>query len=70
MVDRLDPAKGLVERLEANERLLIDNSTLRENVTMLMQVIPSREEIAEYQQLKQSIELLIERINNAFSSEK
>ncbi len=68
-VDRLDPAKGLVERLEAYEQLLAGNRHLLEEVTMLMLVIPSREGIAEYQRLKQRVEALVSRINDAFGTE-
>jgi len=67
-VDRLDPAKGLIERLEAYEQLLVNGVHLRESVTMLMLVIPSREEVPEYQQLKQHIELAVDRINNRFAT--
>ena len=69
-VDRLDPAKGLTERLEAYEKLLAGSRRLRESMTMLMLVIPSREGIAEYQQLKRRIEALVASINNKFGTER
>jgi len=68
-VDRLEPAKGLVERLEAYEQLLTRNRNLRGVVTMLMLVIPSREGVAEYQQLKGQVEELVRRINEKFGTE-
>ena len=69
-VDRLDPAKGLAERLEAYEQLLAGGQHLLEKVTMLMLVIPSREEIPAYKKLKERIEALVERINNTFGTER
>jgi trehalose 6-phosphate synthase/phosphatase len=69
-VDRLEPAKGLTERLEAYEQLLARNRNLRGAVTMLMLVIPSREGVAEYQQLKMRVEELVDRINDEFSTER
>jgi len=67
-VDRLDPAKGLLERLEAYEQLLSSDPHLHEAITMLMLVIPSREEVPEYQELKQRIERTVGRINDRFAT--
>jgi trehalose 6-phosphate synthase/phosphatase len=68
-VDRLEPAKGLVERLEAYEKLIANNRRLRGSVSMLMLAIPSRESIAEYQQLKERVEGLVKHINDTFGTE-
>jgi len=68
-VDRLDPAKGLVERLKAFEQLLETSPQLHGKVTMIMLVIPSREEIATYQQLKMRMEKIVQRINNRYGNE-
>ena len=68
-VDRLDPAKGLVERVKAYEKVLGDNPTLLGKVVMVMLVIPSREDIAEYQRLKQRLEKLVRRINGQYGTD-
>jgi len=67
-VDRLDPAKGLVERLTAYKTLLESDKQFRGSVVMVMLVIPSREDIPEYQRLKQDVERLIEEINTTFGT--
>jgi trehalose 6-phosphate synthase len=67
-VDRLDYTKGILERLIAFERLLESKPELRGRVSMLQIVIPSREEIPEYSQLRLRIETLISRINGGYSN--
>jgi len=62
-IDRLDYTKGIPERLIAFDILLKRNPDLRRRVTMLQIVVPSREDIVEYKQLKLRIETLISRIN-------
>lgn len=61
-VDRLDPSKGLVERAKAYKSLLDQTPSLRGKVTMIMVVVPSRTEIKEYQDLKTTLELVIQSI--------
>jgi trehalose 6-phosphate synthase len=66
-VDRLDYTKGIVERLLAFEALLERRPDLRNRVTMLQIAVPSRDEIASYQQLRNSVESLVGRINGRFT---
>ncbi len=66
-VDRLDYTKGIPQRLSAFEKLLECNASLRGLVSMLQIVVPSREEIPEYKQLRLSIETLVSRINGKYS---
>ncbi len=66
-VDRLDYSKGIPERLAAFELLLEQTPELHGRVTLLQIVVPSREEIPEYQQLRHRIELLVSRINGAYA---
>ncbi len=65
-VDRLDPTKGLAERLEAYEELLRENPGLHGKVVMVMLAVPSRGEIDEYKALKVRVEDLVTRINSTF----
>ncbi len=67
-IDRLDPTKGLVERLEAFRTLLSENPDLRHRVVMIMQAMPSRTDIVEYKELRTKVDGLIADINNTFGS--
>lgn len=67
-VDRLDPAKGLVGRVEAYKTLLEENPKLHGKVVMVMLVVPSRTEIKEYQDLKKTLEKLIRSINKTYKT--
>ena len=65
-VDRLDPTKGLVQRLEAYRSLLEQNPQLSGKVIMVMLATPSRTEIEEYRALKEHVEELVTEINETF----
>ncbi len=65
-VDRLDPAKGLVERVEAYRTLLRENPKLVGKVILLMHVAPSRLEVPEYAELKNRLDKLIRSTNREF----
>src|SRR5579859_402223 len=67
-VDRLDYTKGAVERLLAYRTLLKEEPGLRGRVTLLQLVVPSREGIARYGQLKNSIKELVKEINHEFGA--
>jgi trehalose 6-phosphate synthase len=62
-VDRLDPTKGLVERLRAFGRLLETRSEWRGRVTLLQIAAESRASIPAYKALRQQLEQLTGRIN-------
>jgi trehalose 6-phosphate synthase len=67
-VDRLDYTKGIPHRLEAFATLLQKRPNLHEKLSLVQVVVPSREEVAEYQGLKSSIERLVGEINGRFTS--
>jgi trehalose 6-phosphate synthase len=67
-VDRLDYTKGILQRLTAFRTLLQLHPEWLGRITMLQIVIPSREEIPEYKQLKLDIEMLVSEINGTFST--
>ena len=69
-VDRLDPTKGLVERLEAYYEFLRQNKSLHGKVIMAMLAVPSRTEITEYKRLKERVESLVSKINSQFGTTK
>jgi trehalose 6-phosphate synthase len=65
-VDRLDYTKGIPERLTSFQTLLAGNPDLCGRVTLLQFVVPSREHIPEYTDLKLRIETLVSRINGEY----
>ncbi|MDI9369467.1 MAG: trehalose-6-phosphate synthase [Synergistaceae bacterium] len=67
-VDRLDYSKGIPERLRGFQRFLQLHPEQRGRVSMMQVVVPSRESVGEYLDLKQEIELLISRVNGEYST--
>lgn len=68
-VDRLDPTKGLVERVIAYRDLLRHNPPLHSKVIMIMLTVPSRTKIEEYKKLHRQLEKLIKDVNTEFQTE-
>src|SRR6266702_3695618 len=66
-VDRMDYTKGIPERLKAFRILLRRFPELRHRVTLLQVVVPSREEIFNYKELRREVELLVSQINGEFT---
>ncbi|MCW5830366.1 MAG: trehalose-6-phosphate synthase [Deltaproteobacteria bacterium] len=66
-VDRLDYTKGIPHRLRAFEEALKKHPELQGHVTFVQVVVPSRQIIPQYRQLKTEIEQLVSRINGQFS---
>ena len=67
-IDRLDYTKGIPQRLRAFEALLDRYPRYRKKVSMVLIVVPSREEIPYYKQLKQVIDLLVGQINGKYAT--
>jgi trehalose 6-phosphate synthase/phosphatase len=65
--DRLDYTKGIFERLLAIERLLERHPGYRRRVRFTQVLVPSRERVAEYAELKRQIDETVGRINGRFS---
>ncbi|MBI5250193.1 MAG: trehalose-6-phosphate synthase [Desulfomonile tiedjei] len=66
-VDRLDYTKGIPHKLDAFRRLLTQHPELREQITLVQVVVPSRETIPKYQDLKMEIERMVGEINGLFT---
>ena len=62
-VDRLDYTKGIVERLEAVERMLEMHPEMAGRFTLVQIAAPSRSSLDEYQSLEARVRLLAQRIN-------
>ncbi len=67
-VDRLDYTKGIMYRLQGFERFLTENPDWHDKVTFVMTVVPSRDKISQYQDLKREIEEAVGRINGQFGT--
>jgi trehalose 6-phosphate synthase/phosphatase len=67
-VDRLDYTKGLPERLLAFERLLELEPGLVGRARLIQIAVPSREDVAGYQQVRGWVESLVDRINSRYRS--
>ncbi len=66
-IDRLDYTKGIPCRLKAFQLALKRNPELHRRVTLLQVVVPSREAVPKYQELKAQIERLVAQINGEFT---
>lgn len=65
-VERLDFTKGILEKLEAYERLLTDHPELIGKVTLVTICVPPAKEMTIYQELQEQIEQTVGRINGQF----
>ncbi len=65
-VDRLDYTKGIPERLAAYRYLLEFHPDLRRRVTLVQVVVPSREDIPKYRELKAQIQRMVSEINGHY----
>ncbi len=65
-VDRLDYSKGLLNRLKGYERFLEQYEEWHGRVSFVMMVVPSRDQIDQYQQMKSEIDQTVGRIGAQF----
>jgi trehalose-6-phosphate synthase len=65
-IDRLDYTKGIPHRLNAFHNLLTRFPQMREKISLIQVVVPSRAGIPKYEELKTTIEQLVGRINGEF----
>ena len=67
-VDRLDYTKGISYRLSGFERFLERHPKFKERIIFILNIIPSRDTIISYNEMKKSIEVQISTINGRFST--
>lgn len=65
-IDRLDYSKGIPQRLEAFENFLIKYPEFHNKVMLLMIVVPSRDQVGKYKELKEEVDELVGRINGTY----
>jgi trehalose 6-phosphate synthase/phosphatase len=68
-VDRLDPSKGLIQRLKAYKQFLEDYPKKHGKVVFVMVAAPSRTDILEYKNLSNKLDKLAQEINDKFGQE-
>ena len=66
-VDRLDYTKGIIERIQAVERLLELKPEWIRRFTFVQIAAPSRTDIAEYKRFEEDVKALVERVNTRFA---
>ncbi len=66
-VDRMDPTKGLLQRVAGYRRLLETRPDLRRRVTFLQIAAESRKDVAAYRDLRNAVEREAGSINSEFS---
>jgi trehalose 6-phosphate synthase len=66
-VDRLDYTKGIPERIKAYGNFLRRYPEFHQKVELIQIVVPSREGIPRYDQLKREVERLVTHVNGEFS---
>lgn len=62
-IDRLDYSKGILQRLLAYELLLQTHPEYIDQISLYMIVVPSRDTVAQYKELKDQIDQLVGNIN-------
>lgn len=67
-VDRFDYTKGIIERLNAVERLLEKHAQWRGRFVFVQVASPTRSSIDEYQDFQGRVRALVDRINQRFGS--
>jgi len=67
-VDRLDYTKGISYRLNGFEQFLHRHPEFKERIIFILNIIPSRDNIPSYHEMKKAIEVQISTINGQFST--
>ena len=62
-IDRLDYSKGILQRLQAYELLLQMHPEYVDRLSLYMIVVPSRDTVAQYKELRDQIDQLVGNIN-------
>jgi len=65
-IDRLDYSKGILQRLLAFELFITEQPEFREKVSLYMIVVPSRDNVPQYKELRDQVDMLVGNINSRF----
>ena len=66
-IDRLDYSKGIPQRLKAFNIFLKKYPEYKSKVSLVMLVVPSRDRVGKYKELKEEIDLMVGRINGEYA---
>lgn len=66
--DRLDYTKGIPQRLDAISMTLEKYPDLREKISLIQVLVPSREDVPQYKIMKEEIERKVGEINGKYST--
>ena len=66
-VDRLDYSKGIPDRLKAFGQFLEEYPEYQGQVSIILVVVPSRDKVPSYRQLKEEVDEVVGRINGNYS---
>ncbi|MBK6266729.1 bifunctional alpha,alpha-trehalose-phosphate synthase (UDP-forming)/trehalose-phosphatase [Marivirga sp. S37H4] len=67
-MDRLDYSKGIPGRLRAFEKFLGEYPEYQGRVSMFLIVVPSRDKVPSYKELKEEVEFLVGHINGKYGT--
>ena len=67
-VDRLDYTKGILQRLKGFGEFIATNPAWAGRVVFILSVVPSREEVEQYQRMKKDIDETVGKINGDFGN--
>ena len=67
-IDRLDYSKGILPRLKAFEMLLSASEKFIKKIVLYMVVVPSRDQVPQYEMLKNQIDQEVGRINAKYGA--
>ena len=65
-IDRLDYSKGILQRLQAYELLLKEHPEYVDRLSLYMIVVPSRDTVPQYKELRDQIDRLVGNINASY----
>ncbi len=66
-IDRLDYTKGIKQRLEAFDLFLQKYPKYLSKVSLFLIVVPSRDKVGQYKQLKEEIDTMVGRLDGKYS---
>ena len=69
-IDRLDYTKGIPQRLRAFSEFIVRYPEFKEKVSLVMVVVPSRDNVGMYKELKETVDELVGRINGTHGNMK
>ena len=67
-IDRLDYSKGILQRLHAFELFLAEQPAFKEKVSLYMIVVPSRDTVPQYKELRDEIDKFVGNLNSRYRS--